>query len=314
MKKYESFDVQFQEIASRILEEGWDQDPNKVRAKYESDGAPAPTKYLIGESMKFDGTTVPILFCKKTYIKKATNELIWIWVLRTNKISELQALGVDIWDNWVYEDGPYKDTIGPAYGFVLNKNCRYYPTEKIKWDKISKDYQVEYNFEKDEYYVMLDQVDYLIQELINNPSSRRLITSIWDVEELDDMYLEPCVYGTEWFVSEDNKLHLILHARSQDFCVGTPFNVFQYYLLQSVIAQITGKEIGTMTYHMGNVHIYDRHIENAEIMISRDCTGLYCTLEIDPSVQNLKDFTYEKVKLIGYKDRHYGPLEFEIAE
>lgn len=314
MTKLKTFDEQFQDIASRILKDGWMQDASKVRAKYESDGASAPTKYLIGESMKFDGSKVPILFCKKTYQRTSIHEIIWIWILRTNKISELQKRGVKIWDNWVYTEGTYKDTIGPAYGFILDKNIRYYPTSKIKPEKLSKEYQLQMNVDTGEHFVMLDQVDYLIQELINNPSSRRLMVDIWDINELDNMYLEPCVFNTEWFVSEDNKLHLVLNARSQDFCVGTPFNVFQYYVLQCVIAQITDKEVGTMTYNMGNVHIYDRHFENAEIMISRDCTGLECTLEIDPSVKNLRDFDVDKYKLHGYKDRHYGPLEFEIAE
>lgn len=309
-----SADVQWQTIAKNIIENGWTQDPNKVRAKYASDKAPAPTKYLIGETMKFDGKTAPILFSKQVYQRNAIHEIIWIWILRTNKISELRKRGVKIWDNWVFEDGEYTDTIGPAYGFILGKNCRRYPVSKIDFDAITKGYQIQIDLETGEEYMVLDQVDYLIQELINNPSSRRLITNIWDIDLLDDMYLEPCVYGTEWFVDEDTCLHLICHARSQDFCVGTPFNIFQYYVLLCVIAKITGKKVGTMTYHMGNVHIYDRHIENANLMINRDTTGLEATVEIDDSVKNLVDFEVDKFKLHGYKDRHFGPLNFEIAE
>lgn len=307
-------DVQWQNIAMRIIEEGWEQNPLKVRARYESDGAPAPTKYLIGETMKFDGKYAPILFSKQVYQKNAIHEIIWIWIMRTNKISELRKRGVKIWDNWVFEDGKYKDTIGPAYGFILGKNCRRYPVSKIDFDALTKGYQLEMDLESGEEFIMLDQVDYLIQELINNPTSRRLITNIWDVDSLDDMYLEPCVYGTEWFVDEDNALHLICHARSQDFCVGTPFNLFQYYVLQCVIAKVTGKTVGSMTYHMGNVHIYSRHIDNATRMIRYNTLGLRATVEIDDSVKNLVDFDVDKYIVKGYKDQHMGPLKFEIAE
>ncbi|GIN66310.1 thymidylate synthase [Bacillus glycinifermentans] len=157
--------------------------------------------------------------------------------------------------------------------------------------------------------ILLDQVDYLIQELINNPASRRHITTLWNPDDLDDMALTPCVYETQWHV-KGGKLHLEVRCRSNDMALGNPFNVFQYNVLQRMIAQVTGLELGSYIYHIGDAHIYIRHIEGLKEQMSRESFSAP-QLWINPEVDNFYDFTIDDFKLIDYK--HGDRLDFEVA-
>ncbi|MCY8230049.1 thymidylate synthase, partial [Bacillus spizizenii] len=209
------FDKQYNSIIKDIMNNGISDEEFNVRTKWDSDGTPAHTLSVISKQMRFDNSEVPILTTKKVAWKTAIKELLWIWQLKSNDVTELNKMGVHIWDQWKQEDG----TIGHAYGFQLGKKNRNLNGEKV------------------------DQVDYLLHQLKNNPSSRRHITMLWNPDELDSMALTPCVYETQWYVKQ-GKLHLEVRARSNDMALGNPFNVFQYNVLQRMIAQVTGYELG----------------------------------------------------------------------
>jgi thymidylate synthase len=157
--------------------------------------------------------------------------------------------------------------------------------------------------------VFVDQVDYLLYQLKENPSSRRHITSLWNINDLDFMALQPCVWNTHWQVLE-GKLHLTVGVRSNDFALGNPFNVFQYYVLQRMIAQVTGYELGTLTFNIDNVHLYERHLEPLQEQIQREQYNAP-ELWINPEITNFYDFTIDDFKLINYK--HGDKLEMEVA-
>jgi thymidylate synthase len=294
------FDIIYNDIIQDIIDNGaWDKDRN-VRTKW-IDGTPAYTKSIINKQIKLDNTEVPILTTKKVAWKTAIKELLWIWQMKDNNVDNLNKLGVHIWDEWKQEDG----TIGKAYGYQLGKRTRLYDKRKVDWSLVERDKHLSINLS----YVMLDQVDYLIQELKNNPNSRRHITTLWNINDLDLMALQPCVWNTHWQVLE-GKLHLTVGIRSNDIGLGNPFNVFQYYILQRMIAQVIGYQLGTLTFNIDNIHAYERHLEPLQEQIKREqykAPGLW----INPKITNFYDFTIDDFKLIDYK--HGDKLEMEVA-
>ncbi|MGG4434387.1 thymidylate synthase [Priestia megaterium] len=277
------FDVLYNQLAKDIILNGVMNDDQEVRTKWD-DGVPAYTKSLLNRRFIFDNSEVPILTSKRVAWKTAIKEILWIWQLKSNSVNDLRKLnGTDktVWNEWERED----HTIGSAYGFQLGKKCRTLNGEKV------------------------DQVDYLLHQLKNNPSSRRLVTSLWNIDDLDDMALEPCVWNTHWQVQK-GKLHLTVNARSNDYCLGNPFNIVQYYILGKLIAQVSDLEFGTMTFNMDNVHAYDRHLDSLKEQLQR---GTYQAPElwINPEIKNFYDFTIDDIKLINYK--HEGSLNMEVA-
>jgi thymidylate synthase len=282
------FDVIYNDIILDIIDNGvWDKDQN-VRTKW-ADGTPAYTKSIINKQIKLDNAEVPILTTKKVAWKTAIKELLWIWQKKDNNVDNLNKMDVHIWDEWKQKDG----TIGKAYGYQLNKKCRY----------VSVDYP------HGHFNGMVDQVDYLLHQLKYNPSSRRHITSLWNIDDLDDMALQPCVWNTHWQVLE-GKLHLTVGIRSNDIALGNPFNVFQYYVLQRMIAQVTGYELGTLTFNIDNIHAYERHLEPLQEQIQREQYKAP-ELWINPKITNFYDFTIADFNLIDYK--HGDKLPMEVA-
>lgn len=297
-------DNQYKDIVLEVLfKSGVMNTDEEVRTKWE-DGTPAYSKSTTSQVMKFDNTEIPILTSKKVGWKTSIKELLWIWQLKSNDVRVLQKMGVTIWDEWMLDDY----TIGKAYGYQLAKKNRKYPKHKIRLDLLHKDNRI-HNLHYSIYHCFLDQVDYLIQELVNNPASRRHMTNIWCVDDLDKMSLTPCVYETQWHVKK-GKLHLEVRCRSNDLGLGNPFNIFQYNILQRMIAQVTGYELGDYTYYIGDAHIYDRHIEPLLEQMSRE---IYepPKLWINPEVTNFYDFTIDDFKLIDYK--HGEPIDMEVA-
>ncbi|KYC73928.1 thymidylate synthase [Bacillus sp. FSL W8-0445] len=285
-------DTQYKKIIEIILNHGYSDEKEQVRTVW-ADGTPAHTISYIGQTMRFDNSEVPILTTKKVAWKTAIKELLWIWQKKSNIVQDLRDIGVKIWNEWELEDG----TIGKAYGYQLGKKNRkathlhrYMENGVIKYQKI-------------------DQVDYLLHQLKNNPASRRHITTLWNPDDLDDMALTPCVYETQWHV-KGGKLHLEVRCRSNDMALGNPFNVFQYNVLQRMIAQVTGLELGSYIYHIGDAHIYTRHIEGLKEQMSRESFSAP-QIWINPEVDNFYDFTIDDFKLIDYK--HGDRLDFEVA-
>jgi len=295
-------DLEFNRVVEKILNSGYSDKGMNVRGKYETDGKPAHTLSVIGESMRFDNKEVPILTTKWVAWKTAIRELLWIWQKKSNVVQDLRDEGVNIWNQWEQEDG----TIGKAYGYQLGKKNRTIMTsQSIPYF----DHNLDITSTTVEAKLVADQVDYLIHQLRNNPASKRHITMLWNPDELDEMSLTPCVYETQWHV-KGNRLHLEVRCRSNDMALGNPFNIFQYNVLQRMIAQVLGYELGEYIYHIGDAHVYERHIEDIQEQISRE-TYNAPKLFINPNVKNFYDFTIDDFKLLNYE---YGEkIKYEVV-
>lgn len=266
-----SYDKQYLELCKRIIEEGeYDTNP---RPKY-ADGEPAYVKSVFHHTFKFTPTDIPLLFSKKVFVRQAIEELIWIWQKRSNVVQELKDKNVHIWDAWESEDG----TIQRAYGYQLAQEVGH---------------------------TGRNQVDNLIYNLKNNPESRRHIVTLWNVEDIDDMALTPCVYQTQWVVI-GGKLNLEVTVRSNDICLGNPFNCIQYNVLHKLIANEVGLPIGDMMFTMVVPHLYDRHIHTIKEQMSRfdllnsvdPVDKKEITMEIDDV--GFYDFTIDNINIAGY--------------
>lgn len=277
-----TYDLLYAEQCDRIIYEGYSDENDYVRTVWE-DGSPAHTKSILNYQLKFENvdTEVPILTTKFVAWKWAIKELLWIWQMKSNVVQDLRNMGVSIWDKWERPDG----TIRKAYGYQLGKKC----------------------LTIDNLYV--DQVDYLLHKLKTDKSSRRHITTLWDKDDIEDMALTPCVWNSHWQV-QGSKLHLTVGIRSNDVPLGQPFNVFQYYILQRMIAQVTGYDLGSLTFNIDNAHIYTRHFETIQEQLQNE-PQLAPELWVNPDVKNFYDFTIDDFKLINYK--HGGRYNMEVA-
>lgn len=301
-------DIQYKRVIETILKDGVDDFEQNVRTVWK-DGVPAHTISTIAQSMRFDNSEVPLLTTKRVAWKTAIKELLWIWQKKSNRVQDLRDMGVNIWNEWEQEDG----TIGKAYGYQLGKKNRKVLNDDILWDMYKdgsiSSLSIGNEDGRPSLYAFIDQVDYLIYQLKTNPASRRHITMLWNPDDLDDMSLTPCVYETQWHVKK-GKLHLEVRCRSNDMPLGNPFNVFQYNVLQRMIAQVVGLELGEYIFHIGDAHVYDRHINNIEEQISRESFEAPKLL-INQFVTSFYDFKIEDFELLDYE---YGEkVYFEIA-
>ena len=204
-------------------------------------------------------------------VKRAIDEILWIWQKKSNKVADLNS---HIWDQWAGEDG----TIGKAYGYQMAKK---------------------YDLKTKQGMQNIDQVDYVLNLLKNDPSSRRIMTNIFNFEDLKDMNLEPCAYGTQWSV-KGGKLHLILNQRSQDMLAANGWNTMQYAALLCMFAQCAGLEVGTLTHNIGDCHIYDRHVPLIEKLIEAEPMDVCPKLIIHNNTKNFYDFKVEDFEIQGY--------------
>lgn len=290
MYKGKGYDEQYFNLCRRIINEGvLDSNP---RPKYE-DGTPAHVKSVFYHTFKFTPNDIPLLFSKRVYVRQAIEEMLWIWQKRSNVVKDLQDKKVYIWDEWQDENG----TIGKAYGYQLAQEV----------GRTGR-----------------NQVDNLIYNLKNNPESRRHIISLWNVDDVDDMMLTPCVWQSQWVV-QNGKLHVEIMARSTDVALGLPFNVAQYWVLHKLIANEVGLEAGDMIFVMTTPHIYGRHIEtitkqmheygNSELaMLFSDTKQPPIEIEIDDV--GFYDFTMDNIRISGYDEFGGEPLKkysFEVG-
>lgn len=286
-------DVIFNELIRDIHENGvWDKGQD-VRTRY-ADGTPAYTKSIIGKQVVFEPEDIPIITTKQVFWRSSIAELWWIWYMRSNVVEDLRQLGSPVWNEWEKEDG----TIQKAYGHQMGKKVRKVTIEGVEGK--------------------VDQLEYLILQLKNNKSSRRLVTSLWNINDLDEMALEPCVWSQQWIV-QNNKLNLIVNQRSADACLGILFNWYQYKINLMNIAKLTDLEIGRMIWNYGHLHYYDRHeetvlkqIENPQyeqptlIMPTKEELQKYI-FDQNPTKEEL----HQLYKLENYK--HNGRINYEIA-
>ncbi len=266
-------DEQFIKTCKEILKNGYSSKGTNVRTRWD-DGEEANYVSIVGVQNKYDvGKEFPMITLRNNTktIKNAIDEILWIWQKKSNKVSELNS---HIWDQWANKEG----TIGKAYGYQLGKKYEFKTKEGIK---------------------LMDQVDYVLYLLKNDQSSRRIMTNLFNHEELKDMELEPCAYGTQWLVKE-GKLHLILNQRSQDMLTANGWNLMQYTALQYMFAQVSDLEVGTLTHNIGDCHIYDRHIPLVEKLISAEPMEVTPKLVIKNPTKNFYEFKVEDFEVEGY--------------
>lgn len=250
-----------------IIENGYDTKGEKVRPKWE-DGTSAYTIKRFGVVNRYNlAEEFPAITLRKTYIKSAIDELLWIWQKKSNNVHDLHS---HIWDAWADEDG----SIGKAYGYQLGVKHKYKEG-------------------------MMDQVDRVIYDLKNNPYSRRIMTNIYVHQDLSEMNLYPCAYSVTFNVTS-NKLNAILNQRSQDVLAANNWNVVQYAALVYMMAQVTGFEPGELVHVIADAHIYDRHIPIVEELISRP-TYPAPKVTLNPDVKDFYDFTVDDFTIEDYQ-------------
>jgi len=308
------YDRLYEEQFWQVLKEGCSTIGQDVRTVWNDEGVktPAHTIEYLNKQLRFESGAVPILTSKYVAWKLAIKEMFWIWVWKSNVVDDLRKLNgtnKTVWSEWEREDG----TIGKAYGWQLINKFRTVKETDLLIDMINDDELMNAVPHDAKGYWKLDQVDYLLYTLKSNPKSRRIKTTLWCVEDLDDMALEPCVYETHW-QTQRGELHLTVNVRSNDLGLGQPFNVFQYYILQCMVAQVTRLKIGSLVFNIDNVHVYDRHIMP---MLQQMQNETYRTPElwIDPKVKRFYDFTPDSFKLRFYDDEVKLPrVKLQVAE
>ena len=279
-------DKVFVNMCKDILENGIDTKGEKVRPKWD-DGSYAYTIKKFGVVNRYDlKKEFPAMTIRPLGFKNCIDEILWIWQKKSNDVRDLNS---HIWDQWAGED----HTIGKAYGYQMGKKHNF----KIKGE-----------------IVEMDQVDYVRDQIKNNPASRRIMTNIFDFDDLKDMNLEPCAYGTQWLV-KGGKLHLILNQRSQDMLAANGWNTMQYAALLCMFAKEAGLEPGTLTHNIGDCHIYDRHIPLVKQLLEAEGMNVHPKLIINNPSNNFYDFKVEDFEIQGYDYNHDVNIgKFEVAE
>lgn len=228
------------------------------------------TMSVFGYQMRFDlQEGFPMVTTKKLHLKSIIHELIWFLQGDTN-IKYLKDNGVRIWDEWADENG----NLGPVYG----SQWRSWPTPNGGH---------------------IDQITQIINTIKNNPDSRRIIVSAWNVAEIENMALPPCHAFFQFYVA-DGKLSCQLYQRSADIFLGVPFNIASYALLTMMVAQVCGLEAGDFIHTFGDAHIYNNHLEQVKLQLSRDPKPLP-TMKINPEVKDIFDFKFEDFELLNYE-------------
>ncbi len=224
---------------------------------------------VFGYQMRFDlAEGFPCITTKKLHLRSIIHELLWFLKGETN-IAYLKENGVSIWDEWADENGE----LGPVYG----SQWRSWPAPDGRH---------------------IDQITQVIDQIKNNPDSRRMIVSAWNVGLVDQMALPPCHAFFQFYVAE-GKLSCQLYQRSADTFLGVPFNIASYALLTMMMAQVCGLQPGEFVHTLGDAHLYSNHIEQAQLQLTRDFRPLP-TMRMNPEITNLFDFKYEDFELLNY--------------
>jgi thymidylate synthase len=227
------------------------------------------TVSVFGYQMRFDlNEGFPLLTTKKVHLKSIIHELLWFLQGSTN-IAYLKENGVRIWDEWADENG----NLGPVYGYQWRN-----------WPKPDGTH--------------IDQITQVVEMIKNNPDSRRLIVSAWNVADVDKMKLPPCHAFFQFYVA-DGKLSCQLYQRSADIFLGVPFNIASYALLTMMIAQVCGLKLGDFVHTLGDAHIYSNHFEQVNEQLTRRPRSLP-KMRINPDVNSIFDFKFEDFALEDY--------------
>ncbi|MDO4168524.1 MAG: thymidylate synthase [Lachnospiraceae bacterium] len=266
-------DTLFIHMCKDIMENGYSTEGEKVRPKWE-DGTSAYTIKQFGVVNRYDlSKEFPALTLRKTYVKSAIDEILWIWQRKSNNIHDLKS---HIWDEWADKDG----SIGKAYGYQLGVKHQYKEG-------------------------MMDQVDRVIYDLKHTPYSRRIMTNIYVHQDLHEMNLYPCAYSMTFNVTQKKghdklTLNAVLNQRSQDILAANNWNVVQYSVLLMMIAQVCDMEAGELLHVIADAHIYDRHIPIIKELISRP-TYAAPTFWMNPDIKDFYKFTLDDFKIENYE-------------
>jgi thymidylate synthase len=256
----------FVEMCSNIIRDGYSDSNLTVRPRWE-DGMSAHTIKQFCVVNRYDlSVEFPILTLRPTNLTAAIDELLWIWQKKSNRVSELNSR---IWDAWADNSR----TIGKAYGYQLGRLIDF-PEGKM------------------------DQVDWILYTLKNNPSSRRMITNIFNHDDLRDMGLQPCAWSVTLNLT-GNKLNMILNQRSQDILVANNWNVCQYAILLHIFASLNGFVVGELVHIIADAHIYDRHISLVNELMSREQYPAP-KLVINPDISDFYSISVTDFQLVDY--------------
>jgi thymidylate synthase len=261
---------QYHDLLEHILENG---------VKKE-DRTGTGTISVFGYQMRFDlNEGFPCITTKKLHLRSIIHELLWFLKGETN-IQYLKENNVSIWDEWADENG----NLGPVYG----SQWRSWPTADGRH---------------------IDQIKQVIDQLKNNPDSRRIIVSAWNVGEIEKMALPPCHAFFQFYVA-DGKLSCQLYQRSADTFLGVPFNIASYALLTMMLAQVCDLKPGDFVHTLGDAHLYSNHLEQAKLQLTRDFRPLP-QMKINPDVKDLFDFKFEDFELVNYDPHPH--IKAEVA-
>jgi len=252
---------QYLDMCRHVLENG----------SYKEDRTGTGTISSFGYQMRFDlREGFPLLTTKKVHVKSIIHELLWFITGDTN-IKYLKENKVRIWDEWADEEG----NLGPVYGY--------------QWRHWTNKFKKEF-----------DQLAQLVEDIRNNPHSRRHILSAWNVGDIEEMALPPCHAFVQFYVSPDGKrLSCQLYQRSADIFLGVPFNIASYALLTMMMAQVCNLEVGDFIHTFGDLHVYSNHIEQINLQLTREPKALPKMI-LNPKINNLFDFRYDDFSLVGY--------------
>ncbi len=265
----------FIDTCRQIIDTGISDENLPVRPKW-LDGTPAHTIKKFCIVNRYDlSKEFPIITLRRTAFKSAIDELLWIWQKKSNNVNELNS---HIWDSWADESG----SIGKAYGYQLG---------------------VKHTYPEGEF----DQVDRVLYDLKHNPQSRRILTNIYNFQDLHEMHLYPCAYSMTFNVT-GNKLNAILNQRSQDTLTANNWNVVQYAVLVHMLAQVSDLEVGEFVHVISDAHIYDRHVPIVEEILQNPQYPAPI-FKMNKEIKNFYDFTVDDFELVDYQ---YNKLDKKI--
>lgn len=272
-------DEKFKELCHNIIGTSAMNEPGGTpcRAHWE-DGVQARTLRTFGTSTIYNlQKEFPALTLRKTNIRNAVDEILWIWQKKSNNVNDLNS---HIWDSWADETG----SIGKAYGWQVGNKFQTVTAE-------------------DGTKLLLDQTDYILWCLKNDKYSRRIMANLYNIEDLDEMNLHPCCYSITLGVVGDT-LNMVLNQRSQDIIVANNWNVVQYAVLLMMFAQVSGLRPGKLMHIIADAHIYDRHLEIAKDLIKR-VSFPAPKVTLNPEITNFYDFTVDDVIVENYKANEF---------
>ncbi|MBF7688883.1 thymidylate synthase [Acinetobacter rathckeae] len=266
----------YHDLLQRILDQGGDK----------SDRTGTGTRSVFGHQMRFDlSKGFPLLTTKKVHFRSIAIELLWFLNGDTH-VKYLKDNKVSIWDEWATAEQTAKfnrpeGELGPVYGH--------------QWRNFGATKNADGTYQNNGF----DQIAWLIEEIKNNPDSRRLIVSGWNPNEATQVALPPCHTLFQFFV-HDGKLSCQLYQRSADVFLGVPFNIASYALLTHMVAQVCGLQVGDFVWTGGDTHLYSNHFEQAKLQLSRSPLPL-CELKLNPDIKNIFDFSFDDIEILNYQ-------------